>query len=172
MQINSLADYKSTMPGLVETERSRRRDTDKPGPSPLSLMTIYGEPPEVVDIDLRIAAGRPLAQWPRSEGKANRLRWLDLKLSKELTNRESLAYIPDSHWFHEARGLGGLYVQLKKGGRTERFLAYDLELQTTLTARVDGGPEQYKIANLGKHAAQRYTVDRARTRWPSSRLAG
>ena len=27
-----------------------------------------------VDIDLRIAAGRPLAQWPRSEGKASRLR--------------------------------------------------------------------------------------------------
>jgi len=150
--MNALADYRSAMPGLVDTERSRLRDADKPGPTPVSLMTIYGEPPEVVDIELRVAAGRPLAQWPRSEGKANRLRWLDLKLSKEITNRESLAYVPDAHWFHAARDLGGLYVQLKKGGRTERFLAYDLELQTTLTARVDGGPEQYKIANLGKHA--------------------
>jgi hypothetical protein len=152
MQFNGLTEYRSAMPGLVDTERSRRPDIDKPGPSPLSLMTVYGEPPEVADIDLRIASGRPLAQWPRSEGKANRLRWLDLKLSKELTNRESLAYIPKSHWFHEARELGGLYLQLKKGGRTERFLTYDLELQTTLTARVDGGPEQYKIANLGKNA--------------------
>jgi hypothetical protein len=151
-QFNAASEYRSAMPGLVDTDRSRRLDADKPGPSPLSLMTIYGDPPEVADIDLRVAAGRPVAQWPRSEGKSNRLRWLDLKLSKELTNRESLAYIPKGHWFHEARDLGGLYVQLKKGGRTERFLAYDLELQTTLTARVDGGPEQYKIANLGKNA--------------------
>jgi hypothetical protein len=151
-QINSLTDYTSAMPGVVETERSRRRETEKPAPSPLSVMTLYGEPPDVVDIDLRIPAGRPLAQWPRSEGKSNRLRWLDLKLSKELTNREALAYIPEGHWFHQARELGGLYLQLKKGGRIERFLAYDLEFQTPLTLRVDGGPEQYKVANLGKHA--------------------
>ncbi|MGE5192799.1 MAG: hypothetical protein ACM3U2_09870 [Deltaproteobacteria bacterium] len=150
--INSLSDYTSAMPGVVETDRSRRRESEKPAPSPLGVMALYGEPPEVVDIDLRIAAGRPVAQWPRSEGKSNRLRWLDLKLSKELTNREALAYIPEGHWFHRARDLGGLYLQLKKGGRIERFLAYDLEFQTTLTVRVDGGPEQYKIANLGKHA--------------------
>jgi hypothetical protein len=150
--INSVTDFASAMPGVVETERSRRRESEKPAPSPLGVMTLYGEPPEVVDIDLRIATGRPVAQWPRSEGKSNRLRWLDLKLSKELTNREALAYIPDGHWFHQARELGGLYLQLKKGGRIERFLAYDLEFQSTLTVRVDGGAEQYKVANLGKYA--------------------
>jgi hypothetical protein len=150
--INSLTDFASAMPGVVETDRTRRRESEKPAPSPLGVMTLYGEPPEVVDIDLRIATGRPVAQWPRSEGKSNRLRWLDLKLAKELTNREALAYIPAGHWFHEARELGGLYLQLKKGGRIERFLAYDLEFQSTLTVRVDGGPEQYKVANLGKHA--------------------
>src|SRR5262245_43766151 len=150
--INSVTDHASAMPGVVETERSRRRESDTPSPSPLGVMTLYGEPPEVVDIDLRIAAGRPVAQWPRSEGKSNRLRWLDLKLSKDLTNREALAYIPEGHWFHQARELGGLYLQLKKGGRIERFLAYDLEFQSTLTVRVDGGPEQYKVANLGKFA--------------------
>jgi hypothetical protein len=150
--INSLTDFASAMPGVVETDRSRRRESEKPAPSPLGVMTLYGEPPEVVDIDLRIATGRPVAQWPRSEGKSNRLRWLDLKLARELTNREALAYIPEGHWFHQARELGGLYLQLKKGGRIERFLAYDLEFQSTLTVRVDGGPEQYKVANLGKHA--------------------
>jgi hypothetical protein len=149
-QINALTDYISAMPGVVETDRGRR--SEKSAPSPVSVMTIYGEPPEVVDIDLRITGGRPVAQWPRSEGKSNRLRWLDLKVSKELSNREALAYIPKGHWFHRARELGGLYLQLKKGGRIERFLAYDLEFQTTLTVRVDGGPEGYKVANLGKHA--------------------
>ena len=150
-EINTLASHASAMPGVVETERSRRREADKPAPSPVGVMTLYGEPPEVVDIDLRIAAGRPIAQWPRSEGKASRLRWLDLKLSKELTNREALAYIPEGHWFHQARDLGGLYLQLKKGGRIERFLTYDIEFQTTLAVRLDGNAEQYKVANLGKH---------------------
>ena len=151
-EINSLTNYISAMPGVVETERSRRKDAEKPGPSPVSVMTLYGEPPEVVDIDLKIASGRPIAQWPRSEGKANRLRWLDLKVAKELTNREALAYIPEGHWFHRARELGGLYLQLKKGGRIERFLTYDLEFQTSLDVRLDGGPDEYKVANLGKHA--------------------
>jgi hypothetical protein len=150
-EINSLTSYISAMPGVVETERSRRRELEKPGPSPLGVMTLYGEPPEVVDIDLRIASGRPIAQWPRSEGKASRLRWLDLKVAKELANREALAYIPEGHWFHQARELGGLYLQLKKGGRIERFLAYDLEFQTSLEVRLDGGPDEYKVANLGKH---------------------
>jgi hypothetical protein len=151
-QMNGLADYTSAMPGLVETERARRRDAKPLGPAPMSLMTIYGTPPEVVDIDLRIAAGRPIAQWPRSEGKSARLRWLDLKLSKELINPESLAYFPETHWFHQARQLEGLYIQLKKGDRTERFLTYDLELTAPLNVRLDGGPDQFKIVNLGKHA--------------------
>ena len=149
--VNSVAAYISAMPGLVETDRSRRAETGKSGPSPLTVMTLYGQAPEVVDIDLKIPAGRPVAQWPKSEGKSNRLRWLDLKVSRELTNQEGIAAVPESHWFHQARELGGLYLQLKKGGRIERFLTYDLELQTTLPVRLDGGPDQYKVANLGKH---------------------
>lgn len=150
--LNASADYPTTMPGLVDSERSRRRETDKkPKPSPIGMITLYGTPPEVCDVDLKITAGRPISQWPRSEGKAARLRWLDLTLSKELSNPELIAYIPETHWFHKARELGGLYIQLKKGGRAERFFAYDLELQTNLNIRLDGGPEQYKFANLGKH---------------------
>ena len=150
-QINAAADYPTAMPSLVDSERSRRRESDKPKPSPIGLMTIYGTPPEVVDVDLKITAGRPVSQWPRSEGKASRLRWLDLTLSKELSNPELIAYIPETHWFHRARALDGLYIQLKKGGRAERFFAYDLELQSTLNIRLDGGPDQYKFANLAKY---------------------
>lgn len=152
--VNALAGYISAMPGLVETDRTRRRDSAKGAPSPmtpLSVMTLYGPPPEVVDIDLKIPAGRPIAQWPKSEGKSNRLRWLDLKVAREMANEESLAVIPEGHWFHRARELGGLYLQLRKGGRIERFLTYDLELQSSLPVRVDGGKDQYKIANIGKH---------------------
>lgn len=150
--INSVSDYLSAMPGVVETDRSRRRDPSKPPESPvtpLCVMTLYGPPPEVVDVDLKISTGRPVAQWPKSEGKSNRLRWLDLKTHKELTNKEAYATIPEGHWFHRARELGGLFIEFKKG-RIERFLTYDLELQATLPLRLDGGPDQFKIANIGK----------------------
>lgn len=150
-QINAATAYPTAMPSLVDSERNRRREVDKQKPSPIGLMTIYGNPPEVVDVDLKITGGRPVSQWPKSEGKASRLRWLDLTLSKELSNPELIAYIPETHWFHQARALGGLYIQLKKGGRAERFFAYDLEFQSGLTVRVDGGPDEYKFANLGKH---------------------
>ncbi len=152
--MNSQIDYLSAMPGLVETERSRRREPGKSSPSamtPLSVMTLYGQPPEFVDLDLKVPSGRPIAHWPKSEGKSNRLRWLDLKVTKELLNPEGIAAIPAAHWFHQARDLGGLYLNFRKGGRIERFLTYDLELQATLPARVDGGPDQYKIANISKH---------------------
>lgn len=149
--INSSMDYISVMPGLVETERSRRRESGKPGPSPLNVMTLYGKPPEVVDIDLKIPSGRPVAQWPKSDGKSNRLRWLDLKVSVEPGSEEGIATVPEGHWFHDARKLGGLYLNLKRNGRVERFLTYDLEINTALPIRLDGGPDQFKVANLGKH---------------------
>ena len=149
--INSVADYTSAMPGIVETERSRRREASKPGPTPMSLITLYGEPPEFVDVDLRVSSGRPVAQWPRSEGKSNRLRWLDLIVTKEPSDPDKLVQVPEDHWFQQARNLGGLYVQTRKSSRLERFFTYDLELQTTLPMRLDGGPEKFKLANLGKH---------------------
>lgn len=149
--INPVADFTSAMPGIVETDRSRRKDAAKPGPTPMSLLTLYGEPPEVVDLDLRVSTGRPVAQWPKSESKSNRLRWLDLTVSKAPSKPEALVIVPEGHWFHKARELGGLYLQMKKSTRSERFLTYDLEFQASLTLRVDGGPDQFKIANLGKH---------------------
>ena len=149
--LNSLADYQSAMPGIVETDRSRRRENAKPGPTPMSLMALYGDPPEFVDVDLRINSGRPVAQWPRSEGKSNRLRWLDLKVAKEPDDPSKLVPAPEGHWFLQARNLGGLYIHMKSSARIERFFTYDFELQTPLTMRVDGGADLYKIVNLGKH---------------------
>jgi hypothetical protein len=149
--MNAVANYTSAMPGVVETERSRRREADKPGPTPMSLLTLYGDLPEFVDVDLRVNSGRPVAQWPKSEGKSNRLRWLDLTVTKEPSDPDKLVQAPAGHWFEQARNLGGLYFQSRKSSRIERFFTYDLELQTTLPFRLDGDPEHLKLVNTGKH---------------------
>ncbi|HVW01692.1 MAG TPA: hypothetical protein VHB77_15175, partial [Planctomycetaceae bacterium] len=150
-QMNAHLLHPSAMPGVVDTERSRRHDGDKPEPSPLNMLTVYGTPPEAADVDIRLTAGRWLAQWPKSEGKGNRLRWLDIKLSKDLKDDTRLAYVPETHWFRKARQLDALYFNVKKGHRSERFLAYDPELNVPLPIRIDGEGDQYKIVNTGKH---------------------
>src|SRR5262249_19345399 len=99
---------------------------------------------------LRINSGRPVGQCPRSEGKSNRLRWLDLTVAKQ-ADLDELVQVPEAHWFLQARNLGGLYIQMKKSARAERFLTYDLDVQTQLNTRPDSGPDQLKIANPGKH---------------------
>ena len=150
-QMNAHLLHPSAMPGVVDTERSRRHEGDKPEPSPLSVLTAYGTPPEAADVDIRLTAGRWLAQWPKSEGKGNRLRWLDIALSKDLKDETRQAYVPETHWFRQARKLDTLYFNVKKGHRTERFLAYDAELNVPLPLRIDGEGDQYKVVNNGKH---------------------
>ena len=45
-QMNAHLLHPSAMPWVVDTERCRRHEGDKPEPSPLSMLTAYGTPNE------------------------------------------------------------------------------------------------------------------------------
>lgn len=151
--LNDKSRFRSAFPGIVDSDRAQR-DGDKAAPAPFSLLTIYGDPLEGVDVSLRIVSGRAVAHWPRTDRKGSQLRWLDYKASKEPAGKVQLARVPDSHWFHQARQLDTLYLTPKKGGRSERFLAYDVELKSELAVRVEGGPDGYRIVNGSRQALQ------------------
>lgn len=147
-QANELAHYPSAMPGVVDTDRSRANEAHKL--TPLSIITLHGEPLADLEIDLRVQSGRFVGHWPPAETKSGRLRWLDLT-GVEKTNPLALfATVDEKHWFVEARRIDGLYVQDKS--RAERFLTYDCELKYELPVQVTGGPDRYQISNSGKHA--------------------
>jgi hypothetical protein len=148
-QINALAGYPSAMPGLVDTPRSRRPETEGPSVSPLSLISFSGKPADAVNLSLRMTNGRFLAHWPPADAKNNRLAWNDLKLTAPAAEAP-YGFVPDDHWFARARQSNSLQVQ--RGSRVERFIAYDPELNVPLSLRVDGGPDRYQIINSGKYS--------------------
>ncbi|HET6883424.1 MAG TPA: hypothetical protein VFI31_24955 [Pirellulales bacterium] len=146
-QANELGHYPSAMPGVVETERSRANEARKL--TPLSIITLHGEPVSDLEIDLRVQSGRFLGHWPPAESKSGRLRWLDLASAAEAGPDALFAAVDEKHWFNQGRQLEALYVKDKS--RAERFLTYDCELKYELPLHVTGGPEKYLITNSGKH---------------------
>src|SRR5262245_49696333 len=146
---NAQTGFVSALPGLVDSMRGRRADPDRPDVAPLSMIFFSGKPAESVDLSLRMTGGRFLAHWPSAETKNNRLAWNDLKLTAPAADAP-FGFVPEGHWFNEARKLDGLQVQ--RGSRVERFIAYDTELNFPLSLRVDGGPDRYQVVNASKYS--------------------
>ena len=147
--VNALGGYPSAMPGIVETARSRRAEPERPNVSPLSMITFSGKPENAVDLSLRMTSGRFVAHWPPADVKNNRLAWNDLKVSAD-AGTDGYGFVADDHWFTRARKLDVLPIQ--RGARTERFLAYDPELNLSLPVRLEGGPDKYRVFNASKYA--------------------
>lgn len=146
-QANELQHYPSAMPGVVDTDRSRANEARRL--TPLSIITLHGEPVDDLEVDLRVQAGRFVGHWPPAESKSGRLRWLDLASTIKTDDQALFAAVDDKHWFVQARRLDALYVHDKS--RAERFLTYDCELKYDLPVQVTGGPDNYQITNSGKH---------------------
>jgi hypothetical protein len=155
-QINPLAGFPTSLPGLVDTPRSRRAEADRPNVAPLSMITLSGKiPDQPVDLSVRISNGRFLAHWPPAEVKNNRLAWNDNKLSSDTTDG-AYGFVTDDHWFIQARKLNSLQIQ--RGARAERFFVYDPELNVPLSVRLEGGPDKYKVVNATKYPLQDVVV--------------
>jgi hypothetical protein len=146
-QANELQHYPSAMPGVVDTERSRANEARKL--TPISVITLHGEPVKDLEIDLRVQSGRFVGHWPPAESKSGRLRWLELSSAAEPGKELLLATVDEKHWFVQGRQLDALYVQDKS--RAERFITYDCELKYELPVQINGGPDTYRATNSGKH---------------------
>jgi hypothetical protein len=117
--------------------------------APINLITFYGEPATNLDIDLRTKAGSFLAHWPPCDHLPNRLRWSGapaVNLTDKLADPSELSSVDAEHWMHKAREGDALYVS--RGARTERFLAYDVELNLAAPIRLAGGPDKYTVINI------------------------
>jgi hypothetical protein len=153
--VNAVGGYPSAMPGIVETTRSRRAEPQRPNVSPLSMITFSDKAENSVDLSIRMTNGRFVAHWPPADVKNNRLAWNDLKISAD-AGEGGYGFVADDHWFTRARKLDALQVQ--RGARTERFLAYDPELNLSLAVRLEGGPDKYRVFNAGKYALKDVVV--------------
>jgi hypothetical protein len=135
---NAHQEYQNGMPPVVDSTRPRKVERAENSGSPVSLITLWGEVKEPVDLTVRINNGRVLSHWPPAEVKNNRYRWLDLKPAAE--SESSPAFVSEGHWYHKAREMGSL--ALHQGSRMERFLMYDAEFTRPMPLRLEGGPDK------------------------------
>lgn len=137
----------SAMPGVVDSTRFRRGGRGPESPEPLGMLTFYGDAVEDIEIDFRVDDGRFMAHWPAASAKSNRLRWIETALIEQVEDAAQLAFVSEDHWFQQARQGDALYV--RSDARTERFIAYDAELQYTVPIKLAGGPDVYQVQNIG-----------------------
>lgn len=145
-QANQVQHFPSTLPGVVDTHRSRSNAEGKI--APFSLLTFHGAEIKNLEIDLRVQSGRFVSHWPPGESKSGRVRWLDVIASHEAAQEARFAAVDARHWFNAARRLDSLY--LRSGARNERFILYDAELKLSQPLQIAGGPERYQISSLSK----------------------
>jgi hypothetical protein len=142
-RINAREHFLTNMPRSIETSRPRKMKNDKKPPSPLNVVTFYGEPTKTVDLDLRVKAGAPLAHWPPAQIKSSRLHWPEYELAKVAPEDASWLGVPSEHWFNTLRKTDGLVV--RKGARAEKFVTYDFDAAFPLPLKLEGGPDTYKV---------------------------
>ena len=145
-QANQVQHFPSTLPGVVDTHRSRSNAEGKI--TPFSLLTFHGAKIENLEIDLRVQTGRFVSHWPPGESKSGRVRWLDVVASHDAAKEGRFAAVDARHWFNTARQLDSLY--LRSGARNERFILYDAELKLSQPLQIAGGPERYRLSSLSK----------------------
>ncbi len=147
-QANVRTAYPSALPPSVNSARKPTAGESKAKVGPLAVLSFYGEPATNLDIDVRTKGGSLLAHWPPGEGLPNRVRWSGMppfELARSLGDPGELLFVEADHWIRKAREGEALY--LRHGARSERFVAYDLELQMPPPLRLEGGPEEYTIVN-------------------------
>lgn len=148
--LNASRIYRNAMPGPVGTIRPKVE-----GPAldrqftvaPISVVEVFGEPTQDIDVDLRIKKGNVLAHWPKATERSDGLRWFKSNVISAPPAGLAPGYIPDEHWFQKLRQVDrALYFQNE--ARVERFLAYDAELTVPIPVKLRGGPEEYTLQNL------------------------
>jgi hypothetical protein len=152
-QTNAKDHYPNNLPVFVESTRSRLSGRTESRPSPMGMITFYGEPAKDVEVELQLASSsRFYSHWPPAETKSKRARWLDLVFSAASDADGLMATPEEGHWFVPARSLDGALF-LRHGARTERFLCYDVETSWAPQIKLTKGPDRYQIENLDKNPA-------------------
>ncbi len=161
-QANMRTAYATALPAHVNTARSSQPPSHR-RLTPINLITFYGPPASNLDIDLRTKAGTFLAHWPSAESLPNRLRWAGtpaVELVEKLKDETELSYADNDHWIRRAReNQDALYI--RRGARSERFLAYDVELSLPAPVRLEGGPDKYTVINTSDSPVYDVLVSRS-----------
>lgn len=144
--------YGNAMPNIVGTSRPRldENKVNAFNAAPISVVQMFGEPSEDVDVDLQVKKGSILSHWPPGKARSGRLQWFKSSLSLEVPEGIPLSFLPPGHWFQKLRA-NDKALYLKHESSVDRFLAYDVQLTLAVPVRIRGGPDEYTLQNLTAH---------------------
>ncbi len=81
--LNAPRVYRNAMPAAVGTSRPKFEEADlakKFAVAPISVVQVFGEPAQDVDVDLRIKKGTILAHWPQGKERSGGIQWFKSSL--------------------------------------------------------------------------------------------
>ena len=148
--LNAPRVYRNGMPAAVGTSRPMAEGEElarKFPVAPLSVVQVFGEPTNDVDVDLRAKKGTILAHWPKGAERPGRIQWFKSNLIAAPPAGIAPGNLPGDHWFQALRRAEPTLF-LKHETRVERFLAYDIEPTMPIPVKVRGGPDEYTLQNL------------------------
>ena len=148
--LNAPRVYRNAMPAAIGTSRPKFEEADlakKFAVAPISVVQVFGDAAQDVDIDLRIKKGTILAHWPQGKERSGGIQWFKSSLLAAPPSGIAPGNLAENHWFQALRhNEPALY--LKHETRVERFLAYDTELTMPIPVKLRGGPDEYTLQNL------------------------
>jgi hypothetical protein len=148
--LNTSRVYRNAMPAAVGTSRPKFEEAElarKFAVAPISVVQVFGDPSQDVDVDLRIKKGTILAHWPQGKERSGGIQWFKSNLVAAPPAGIAPGNVAENHWFQTLRkNEPALY--LKHETRVERFLAYDTELTIPIPVKIRGGPDEYTLQNL------------------------
>ncbi|HEY2154151.1 MAG TPA: hypothetical protein VGH33_00880, partial [Isosphaeraceae bacterium] len=148
--LNAARVYRNAMPAAVGTSRPKFEEADlakKFAVAPISVVQVFGDPSQDVDVDLRIKKGTILAHWPQGKERSGGIQWFKSSLVAAPPSGIAPGNLAGNHWFQTLRH-NEPTLYLKHETRVERFLAYDTELTIPIPVKLRGGPDEYTLQNL------------------------
>ncbi len=151
--LNASRVYRNAMPGPVGTIRPKVEGPEldrKFAVAPITVVQAFGEPTKDIDIDLRTKKAILQSHWPQATERSDGLRWFKTDLLASAPAGITPGFLPEDHWLTKLRKTDSA-LHFKHETRTERFLAYDAEVNVPIPVKIRGGPEEYTLQNLTNH---------------------
>ncbi|MFI5380626.1 MAG: hypothetical protein ACHRHE_15115 [Tepidisphaerales bacterium] len=146
-QASSGPMYGSSLPEFANPRRPSASGEKMLDPCPVGVIRLFADKPDSadkLDVMLTIKGGRFMGNWPKATSRTTGLLWQDWQLR---TTPDSLETLNPKHWFNLLRK--GESAYLVKNNRSERFIAYDLEIAYANPVQVRANGPAYLAWNTG-----------------------
>lgn len=146
-RVNSAMTGRITLPDFMTSMREKAPFDPNNPPAPVGILRMRGATDQKINVKLSGPSVLFNSFWPAAATRTTELSWRDIILSSQPGLVEPL---DPRHWLAPLRN--GNYSHMQVGGRSERFLLYDVGFLYITPLKLTGGSkpgEAMQISNIG-----------------------